>query len=143
VAVAAEFGGALPRAQALARAGAVLEELGLAGKAGTPASALTLADQKRLEVARALATAPRLLLLDEVMAGLTPAEVKAMVATLHAIRARHRLALLVVEHVMDALMLLVRRIVVLHHGQTIMEGPPEQVTQDPRVIAAYLGGPPS
>ena len=139
VAVAAEFGGAVRRAAALERADAVLEELGLAGKAAISAAALTLVDQKRLEVARALATAPRLLLLDEVMAGLTPAEVKEMVATLRSVRERHRLGILIVEHVMGALMDLAQRIVVLHHGRVVTEGTPAVVAADPRVIKAYLG----
>jgi branched-chain amino acid transport system ATP-binding protein len=120
-------------------AGEIVERLGLAGKASQPAHSLTLPDRKRLEVARALATGPRLLLLDEVMAGLRPPEVDAMVATFTDLARESGLAILLTEHVMRAVMALSHHIVVLHHGQKICEGPPEKVANDPSVIECYLG----
>ena len=100
---------------------------------------LTLSGQKRLEVARALATAPDLLLLDEVMAGLTPMEVREMLDTLRRVREEQGVTLLIIEHVMRALMELSDRIVVLHHGQKIAEGTPSAIADDPAVRNAYLG----
>jgi branched-chain amino acid transport system ATP-binding protein len=117
----------------------ILGELGLAAEADKPAGALTLAGQKRLEVARALATRPRLLLLDEVMAGLTPTEVAAAIDTIRAIHAEYKLTILVIEHVMHALMQLAGRIVVLHHGLKIAEGAPAEIAVSPVVQEAYLG----
>ena len=111
---------------------------GLERRAHDPASLLTVAEQKRLEVARALATRPRLLLLDEVMAGLTPSEVQEAVDLVRRIRAR-RIACVVVEHVMEGIMPLADRILVLDRGRKIAEGPPSAVAADPAVIAAYLG----
>jgi len=100
---------------------------------------LTLGGRKRLELARALATSPRLLMLDEVMAGLTPAESGRALEMLQSIHARRGLAILVVEHNLRAMMQLCSRVVVLHHGEKIAEGTPETITRDPRVISAYLG----
>jgi branched-chain amino acid transport system ATP-binding protein len=117
----------------------ILGELGLAAEADRPAGALTLAGQKRLEIARALATRPRLLLLDEVMAGLTPTEVAAAVETIRRIHAQYGLTILVIEHVMHALMQLGGRIVVLHHGVKIAEGTPDEIAASPVVQEAYLG----
>jgi branched-chain amino acid transport system ATP-binding protein len=117
----------------------ILGELGLADEAEKPAGTLTLAGQKRLEMARALATRPRLLLLDEVMAGLTPPEVAAAIATIREIHARYGLTILVIEHVMHALMRLAGRIVVLHHGLKIAEGTPAEIAASPVVQEAYLG----
>src|SRR5690606_16462059 len=119
----------------------ILDELGLASEADKPAGALTLAGQKRLEIARALATRPRLLLLDEVMAGLTPTEVAAAIATIRGIHAKYNLTILVIEHVMSALMQLAGRIVVLHHGLRIAEGTPAEIAASTVVQEAYLGKP--
>jgi len=118
---------------------AVLERLDLIDKRTQPASALTLPDRKRLEVARALATEPKLLLLDEVMAGLRPTETDRMVAILSALNRESGLTIVLIEHVMRAVMALARRIVVLHHGAAIAEGPPDAVVRDPAVIHSYLG----
>lgn len=141
VATAARFGAqpADDLAVATETARRVLEEVGLRDLAEQPASTLTLAAQKKLEVARALATAPRLLLLDEVMAGLTPSEVRAMIAMIRDIRERYGLTILVIEHVMRALMELSRHIVVLHHGEKIAEGSPAEIADNPDVQSAYLG----
>jgi branched-chain amino acid transport system ATP-binding protein len=127
------------RAAAEKRARAILDEVGLADRAALPADALTLAGRKRLEVARALATAPRLLLLDEVLAGLTASEVADALDLIRAMQRRHALTLVIIEHVMRALMRLCGRIVVLHHGEKIAEGPPEAIAADERVAAAYFG----
>jgi len=118
---------------------AILDELGLADVAERPAGTLTLSGQKRLEIARAVATGARLVLLDEVMAGLTPTEVARMLETLRQLRATRGLTLLVIEHVMRALMDLCERIVVLHHGERIAIGTPAEIGADPRVLSVYLG----
>jgi len=126
-------------AGARARANAVLERLGLAGKAALAAAHLTLADRRRLEVARALATRPSLLLLDEVMAGLRPAEIDELVAALRDIQRDEGVTILLTEHVMRAVMALSDQIVVLHHGEVIARGAPAAVVRDPGVVACYLG----
>jgi len=117
----------------------VLRELGLHDKRAMTASNLTLPDRKRLEVARALATQPRLLLLDEVMAGLRPTETDQMVAFLRDLNARTGLTILLIEHVMRAVMALSQHIVVLNYGEKIAEGPPEAIARDQRVLEVYLG----
>jgi branched-chain amino acid transport system ATP-binding protein len=126
-------------AQASRAADAVLDLLGLAAKRGHPAASLTLPERKRLEVARALATGPRLLLLDEVMAGLRPTEVDLMVQVLRDLNARRGITILLIEHVMRAVMALARRVIVMHHGEIIARGTPEEVTSNAAVIESYLG----
>ena len=121
------------------RALAILEKLGLAAKRDWPASSLTLPDRKRLEVARALATRPRLLLLDEVMAGLRPTECDQMVQLFRDINRTDGLTILLIEHVMRAVMALAHHIGVLHHGEMIARGTPEEVVRDPAVLECYLG----
>jgi len=116
----------------------VVETCGLGAHADTRARALPIGLRKRLEVARALATGPRLLLLDEVMSGLNPTELAAMVELIRRLHAEG-LTVIVIEHIMAAMMRLARRIVVLHHGETIAEGPPAAIAQDRRVVDAYLG----
>jgi branched-chain amino acid transport system ATP-binding protein len=135
--------GALVRAPSLAHARDVaadtLERVGLGRKLDLRAAQLTLPDRKMLELAKALATQPRLLLLDEVMAGLRPSEADAIIAVLRELHAGG-LTIVLVEHVMRILMSLAERVVVLHHGQLIMQGTPREVTRDPRVIDSYFGG---
>jgi branched-chain amino acid transport system ATP-binding protein len=120
-------------------AAATLERLGLAPKRDLPASSLTLPDRKRLEVARALATKPKLLLLDEVMAGLRPTECDQMVEVFRDLNRNYGTTILLIEHVMRAVMALAKHIGVLHHGEVIARGTPEQVVRDPAVLECYLG----
>jgi branched-chain amino acid transport system ATP-binding protein len=117
----------------------LLRRLDLFDKRSRLASTLTLPDRKRLEVARALATGPRLLLLDEVMAGLRPTETDRMVATLQALNRESGLTILLIEHVMRAVMALASRVLVLDHGIAIAEGAPQTVVRDPAVVQSYLG----
>ena len=122
------------------RAHEVLWQLDLFNKRQQQASTLTLPDRKRLEVARALATDPKLLLLDEVMAGLRPAETDRMVAILMKLNRETGLTILLIEHVMRAVMALASRVLVLHHGAAIAEGAPDAVVREPAVVESYLGG---
>ena len=115
-----------------------IEFVGLSAREQTPARDLTTIDQRRLEMARALATQPRLLLLDEVMAGLNPSEIDQAVALIGKLSQRG-LTILIVEHVMRAIMAVARHIVVLDHGQKIAEGNPKEIVENPEVIRAYLG----
>ncbi|HKX37782.1 MAG TPA: ABC transporter ATP-binding protein [Burkholderiales bacterium] len=117
----------------------ILERLGLAAKRDLPASSLTLPDRKRLEVARALATRPRLLLLDEVMAGLRPTECDQIVAVFRELNRAEGLTILLIEHVMRAVMALAGRVVVLNHGEVIAHGTPDEVVRDKAVLECYLG----
>jgi len=134
--------GALTRTPAVrsARSDAerVVEACGLAPYASARARALPVGLRKRLEVARALATRPRLLLLDEVMAGLNPTELAGMVELIRRLHAEG-LTVIVIEHIMAAMMRLAQRIVVLHHGEKIAEGTPSEIVADRRVVDAYLG----
>ncbi len=124
--------------EAAARAREALRFTGLERRAADPAGRLTVAEQKRLEVTRALATEPRLLLLDEVMAGLTASEVQEAVEMVRRIRDRG-IACVVVEHVMEGIMPIADRMLVLERGRLIADGPPQAIANDPAVIAAYLG----
>jgi branched-chain amino acid transport system ATP-binding protein len=116
----------------------VIDFVGLGAKEQTAAKDLTTIDQRRLEMARALATQPRLLLLDEVMAGLNPAEIDQAVGLVGKLSQRG-LTIVIVEHVMRAIMAVARRIVVLDHGQKIAEGTPKEIVENPEVVRAYLG----
>jgi branched-chain amino acid transport system ATP-binding protein len=128
----------LNRQAARSVADEVLARVGLAHKATLKGHQLTTADRKRLELARALATNPKLLLLDEVMAGLTSTEVAQAVSLIREIN-QAGVTVIVIEHVMQAITGVSDRILVLHHGRKIAEDAPEQVLADPQVIEAYLG----
>jgi len=120
------------------KAECVLDRLGMLDKRSQPAAQLTLPERKRLEVARALATEPKLLLLDEVMAGLRPTETDQMVAVFRELN-RQGVTILLIEHVMRAVMALSQQVVVLHYGEIIAAGAPEEVVRNPAVLECYLG----
>jgi branched-chain amino acid transport system ATP-binding protein len=126
------------RAAALAAADEVARTVGLDGNLDQPAAALTVAGRKRLELARALAIGPRLLLLDEVLAGLNPSEVRDMMPVIRGIVERG-VTIVMIEHVMQAVMSLAAHVFVLSEGQIIAAGAPQEVAADTRVIEAYLG----
>jgi branched-chain amino acid transport system ATP-binding protein len=116
----------------------ILFTLGLVGVREQMGKNLTIADRKRLEIARALATRPKMILLDEVMAGLTSVETKEVFEMIRQIRKKN-ITVLLIEHIMQAIMSLSDRIIVIHHGQKISEGDPKAVANDEQVIKAYLG----
>jgi len=141
VAVGALFGaggGVHDLARAREQARACVEFVGLGRRVDQRADALGGPDRKRLELARALAMKPRLLLLDEVMAGLTPVEIEEVIDDIKKVRDQG-ISILVIEHVMKAIKSLSDRVFVLHHGEKIAEGPTDEVLRDPRVVEAYLG----
>ena len=139
VLVGRHFGGRRrARGAALAETERLRATVGLVGRANERAQALPLADRKRLEMARALATEPALLLLDELLSGIRAAEARALMDLIREIRQRGT-TIILIEHIMKAVMTLSDRIVVLHHGEKIADGPPEVVAAEPAVIQAYLG----
>ena len=115
-----------------------LERVGLKDKAEVPAKKLTMLDQKRLEIAKVLATKPKVILADETMAGLTPVEIERAVDLIKTLR-DEAITFILIEHVMQVVMALSNRIVVIHHGSKIAEGSPQEIVKDKRVIDAYLG----
>jgi branched-chain amino acid transport system ATP-binding protein len=141
VALAVLYGAGLETSPARARliANKILDDVGLTALADREARHLTIASRKRLEIARALGARPKVLLLDEVLAGLTPTEVEAAVELLRHIHGHYQLTIVMVEHVLRALMQLCTEIVVLHHGEKIADGPPQAVSSDPLVVKAYFG----
>jgi branched-chain amino acid transport system ATP-binding protein len=135
--------GALQRARSVndARRSAaeILDKVGLGAKRELAATALTLQDRKLLEIARALATRPRLLLLDEALAGLRPAEYDRLIVLFYELQRSDGITILLVEHVMRAVMALAQEIIVLHHGDILARGAPDQVVKEPAVLECYLG----
>ena len=129
----------ITRAQNIAKE--ILDQVGIVDRADDKAGTLTLAGRKKLEIARSLATQPSLLLLDEVMAGLTPVEVSEALETVSKLHREQGLTIIVIEHVMRALMHLSERLVVLHHGSKIAEGTPKEISESKVVNEVYFGDP--
>ncbi len=127
------------RSEAMAKAAAVADRVGLARDLDRPASGLTVAGRKRLELARALAIAPRLLLLDEVLAGLNPSEIRDILPLVRTIRDEDGVTILMIEHIMQAVMDLCEHITVINQGAVIASGTPREISADPTVVEAYLG----
>jgi len=141
VCVGAMFGSSrkiLSRRESLRIAEETLEFTGLIDKRDQLAGSLTIGQRKRLEVSRALAASPRLLLLDEAAAGLNPSEIKKMIDLIARIHQRG-ITLIIIEHVLPVIMSLCHRVVVLNYGQKIAEGTPREIADDPAVVTAYLG----
>ncbi len=138
VAIGGLYGKSLHLREAIKEAGGILEFVGLDRVKDSLPGSITVSDRRRMELARALATGARVILLDETMAGLTPTEIEEALALVREIRNQGR-TLLVVEHVMRAVMGISDRIMVLNYGEKIAEGPPKAVAEDRRVIEAYLG----
>jgi len=137
--VAAFFGGGRPTSSVARReAHEILERVGLGGREQLTPSELSVADARRLELAKALALKPRVLLLDEVLAGLRPAEIEPALHLIASLR-EQGLALLMVEHVVQAIAAVSDEVLVLHHGVVLRSGPPAEVLADDRVVEAYLG----
>jgi branched-chain amino acid transport system ATP-binding protein len=138
VLVAAMYGNGLNQVDGRKRAGDALQLVGLAAKADLTPDQMTTSDRRRLELARALATGPELLLLDEMMAGLTPAEVDGALELVSKIHDRG-ITVFMIEHIMRAVMTICSRVIVLNYGEKIAEGTPREVTGNVEVIKAYLG----
>ena len=128
-----------PRREAAAQATRIVERVGMAALADRPAGSLTLESRKRLELARALSIEPRMLLLDEILAGLNASEVNASLELIRGFARQDGLAIVMIEHILHAVMSLADRVVVLDHGQKIADDVPQAVVRDPKVVAAYLG----
>jgi len=138
VIVGCVYGKGVRLAEARKKAEDILEFVGLQDKMDLPSDSITAQDRKRLELARALTSEPEVILLDEIMAGLTPTEIDEIIGLLMKLHNRG-ITLFVVEHVMRAIMRISERIIVLHHGEKIAEGKPKEVVMDEKVVTAYLG----
>lgn len=133
------FARTVDSAQARKNAMEILDDVHLRAKASLPVMSLTYAEKKSAELARALATEPAFLLVDEYMAGLTPTEIQEAIGLFRRIREKRHLSLFLVEHIMQAIMALSDRVIVLHHGEKIAEGSPQEIVRNPAVMKSYLG----